>query len=351
LIECSHKRPAPRAAALGRCYNPQRAAMAASGHGQTFHLYCVRMCACKEGTIKTIRKVALQVGAAALLAILFLNAYLEISHLKQMQKSAALTLEGSTIQSDISGILQDFTNMETGQRGYLLTGNSSYLQPYADAKAKIGADLARLRERLANRVADERSMESQLESLANSKQDEMERSIAFRQKGYRHRAFMLEDTNEGQEYMDKARGLLASLSAAESGSLATSENARNATLKKTLEATIIANLCLVLLTAGLFALGRFHGQALEREAAESKRRLAERDFRLGKLTFALSNNLRSETSAIEANVSLLLGEYGGFLPRMGHECAEQIKESALQMDRLQQELVGTPKPEDDEKAA
>ena len=136
----------------------------------------MRKCACKEGTIKTIRKVALQVGAAALLAILVLNAYLEISHLKQMQKGAALTLEGSTIQSDISGILQDLTNMETGQRGYLLTGNPSYLQPYTDAKTKIGADLARLRERLANRAADERSMESQLESLANSKQDEMERS-------------------------------------------------------------------------------------------------------------------------------------------------------------------------------
>lgn len=304
-----------------------------------------------EGTIKTIRKVTLQVGAPALLAILVLNAYLEISHTKQMQKSAALTLEGSTIQSNISGILQDLTNMETGQRGYLLTGNPSYLQPYADAKVTIGADLARLRGRLANRAADERAMESQLESLTNSKQDEMERSINFRQKGYRHRAFMLVDTNEGQEYMDKARGLLASLSAAESVSTAASENARNATLKKTLAATIIANLCLLLLTTGLFALGRFHGQALERETAESRRRLAERDFQLGKLTFALSNNLRSETSAIEANASLLLGEYGGFLPRMGHECAKQIKEAALQMERLQQELVDSPKHDSGEKAA
>lgn len=280
-----------------------------------------------------------------------LNAYLEINHLRQMQKNAARTLEGSTIQSDISGVLQDFTDMETGQRGYLLTGNPSYLQPYADAKGKIGADLARLRERLANRSPEERSLELQLETLATSKQDEMQRSISFREKGYRHRAFMLVDTDEGQQYMDKARGILASLSSAESGSLATSENARDAALKKLLTATVIANLCLVLLTAGLFALARFHGKSLEREAGHSKRRLAERDFQLGKLTFALSNKLRSETSAIEANASLLIGEYGGFLPRVGHECAEQIKNSALEMERLQQELVGSPRPEPGEKAA
>jgi hypothetical protein len=47
-----------------------------------------------------------------------------------------------------------------------------------------------------------------------------------------------------------------------------------------------------------------------------------RDLHLEKLTSALS---RSKTSAIEANARLLLDNYGGFLPRQGHEYAEQIK--------------------------
>ena len=41
--------------------------------------------------------------------------------------------------------LKDVTDMETGQRGYLLTGDPSYLQPYADAKGRIGTDFADLR--------------------------------------------------------------------------------------------------------------------------------------------------------------------------------------------------------------
>src|SRR2546425_6321645 len=152
-----------------------------------------------------IRKAALQVGAPALLAFIAWNAYLAVNHVKQMQRIAALTLESSMIQADISGVLKDLTDMETGQRGYLLTGDPSYLQPYTDAKGRIGTDFAGLRAGLATRAEPERSLVSQMESLANSKQEEMERSISLRQQGYRHRAFMLVNSNEGMQYMDKLR--------------------------------------------------------------------------------------------------------------------------------------------------
>src|SRR5712692_2321593 len=209
-----------------------------------------------------IRKSALQIGASALLAFMAWNAYLAVNHLKQTQKIAALTLESSMIQADISGVLKDLTDMETGQRGYLLTEDPSYLQPYTDAKGRIATDIADLRVGLANRAERERSLESQLESLAKSKQAEMERSISLRQQGYRHRAFMLVDSNEGMAYMDKARGLLSSLSLAESGSFARLDKERNARLRKALVEIIVANLCLLALTACLFGLTRYHGQLL-----------------------------------------------------------------------------------------
>src|ERR1700682_137336 len=149
--------------------------------------------------MKMFRKAALQVGASALLAFMAWNAYLAVNHLKQTQKIAALTLESSMIQEDISSVLKDLNDMETGQRGYLLTGNPSYLQPYADAKGRIGTDIAQLRAGLANRAERERSLELQLESLAKSKQAEMERSIGLRERGYRHRAFMLVDSDRSEE--------------------------------------------------------------------------------------------------------------------------------------------------------
>lgn len=305
----------------------------------------------KDGTIQMIRKAALQVGAPALLALMAWNAYLAVNHLKQMHRIAALTLESSMIQADISGVLKDLTDMETGQRGYLLTGDTSYLLPYTDAKGRIGTDFAGLRVGLANRAERERSLESQLESLAKSKQAEMERSISLRQQGYRHRAFMLVDSNEGMEYMDRARGLLSSLSVAETSSFARFDRERNASLGKALAETIVANSCLLVLTTCLFGLVRHHGQVLEQEAAQSRQELTVRDLQLEKLTFALSNQARSKTCAIEASARLLLENYGGFLPRQGHEYAEQIKEASAEMERLRRDLVGSPGSNSDGKAA
>ena len=298
-----------------------------------------------------IRKTALQIGAPALLAVMAWNAYLALNHLKQTQRIAARTLESSMIQADISGVLKDLTDMETGQRGYLITDDPSYLRPYTEAKGKIGTDFAGLRVGLANRAERERSLESQLESLATSKQAEMDRSVSLRQQGYRHRAFMLVDSNEGMEYMDRARGLLSSLSVAETSSFASFDRERNASLRKALTETIVANSCLLVLTACLFGLIRYHGQVLEREAAQSRQELAVRDLQLEKLTSALSNQARSKTSAIEANTRLLLQNYGGFLPRQGQEYAEQIREASAQMERLRQDLVGSPGSNSDEKAA
>jgi light-regulated signal transduction histidine kinase (bacteriophytochrome) len=118
-----------------------------------------------------------------------------------------------------------------------------------------------------------------------------------------------------------------------------------------LKETVVANSCLLALTACLFGLIRYRGQVLEQEAVQSRQELAVRDLQLEKLTFALSNQARSNTSAIETNASLLLQNYGGFLPRQGHEYAEQIREASAQMERLRQDLVGSSAGHSDEKAA
>src|ERR1700732_2456732 len=172
-----------------------------------------------------IRKAALQIGVPALLAFIGWNSYLAVDHLQRVRKTAALTLESSAIEAELSGVLRDLTDMETGQRGYLLTGDPAYLQPYTDAKGRIETGFVSLRAGLANRQR-EQSLESQLELLARSKQAEMERTITLRQQGYRHRSFKLVDTNEGKEYMDEVRRIVSSLSSAESSTFARFDSER-----------------------------------------------------------------------------------------------------------------------------
>src|SRR5882757_5237753 len=187
-----------------------------------------------------IRKVALRMGVPALLAFMAWNAFLGVNHLNRMQKIAALTLESSAIQTDLSAVLKDLTDMETGQRGYLLTADSAYLQPYNDAHGRIGTDFASLRAVLASRAESEQSLEPQLESLAKSKQAEMERSITLREQGYRRRSFKLVDTNEGKDYMDEIRRIVSSISSAESNNFARFDGQRIAALKSALSGTILS---------------------------------------------------------------------------------------------------------------
>jgi CHASE3 domain sensor protein len=297
------------------------------------------------------RKAALQIGVPALLAFIAWNAYLAVNHLQRVRKTAALTLESSAIQAKLSGVLKDLTDMETGQRGYLLTGDPGYLQPYTDAKGRIEMDFVDLRAGLSNRTQRERSLESQLESLAESKQTEMEHSINLRQQGYRLRSFKLVETNEGKDCMDEIRRIASSLSSAESSTFARLDGETTAALKAAFSATIISNSLLLLLAVCLFGLIRYHTQVLEQEVAQSGQELGVRDSQLEKLTSALSGQARSSIIAINTNSRLLLEHYGDFLPRQGHEYAEQMNEAAAQMEVLRQDLVGSPPSNGNEKAA
>lgn len=290
----------------------------------------------------TIRKLALRIGVPALLAFMAWNAYLAVHHLGTMQKITALTLESSTIQTDLSAVLKDVTDMETGQRGFLLTGDPAYLQPYSDAQARTATDFAGLRAALVNRAQGEQSLEPQLEELTKSKQAEMDRSISLRQRGFRLRSFKLINTDEGKNYMDQIRRIVTSLSSAESRIFAEFDGQRSAARKSALSETLLWNCGLLALAASLFALFRRHGRLLEEEAAQSRHELALRDLQLEKLNSALAGQARSNITAINTNSQLLLEHYGDFLPRQGHEYAEQMKEAAAQMELLRQDLVGSP---------
>jgi CHASE3 domain sensor protein len=298
-----------------------------------------------------IRKAALQIGVPALLALIAWNAYLAVNHLKRVEKSAALTLESSALQAELSGLLKDVTDMESGQRGYLLTGDAAYLQPYTEAKSRIEMDFANLRTGLSNRTQREQLQESQLESLAKSKQAEMERSISLRQQGYRLRSFKLIDTDEGKGYMDEIRRIASSLSSSESSNFARLKGERTAALKRAFSATVISNSVLLVLAVCAFGLIRHHGRLLREEAARSRNELVVRNLQLEKLTAALSGQARSNMVALNMNSRLLLENYGGFLPRQGHAYAEQMKEAAAEMERLRQDLVGSPSSNGNGRAA
>ena len=86
-----------------------------------------------------MKKIVQAVLTVTLLLFAALNAYLALKDVLQTQKIVAQTTQTSTLQADISTVLKDLTDMETGQRGYLLTGDDSYLQPYSEERPHANA--------------------------------------------------------------------------------------------------------------------------------------------------------------------------------------------------------------------
>jgi signal transduction histidine kinase len=116
---------------------------------------------------------------------------------------------------------------ETGQRGYLLTGNEQYLGTYRRARAQVQGELDDLR-----RLADDDGplSNARVDSLTfavGQKFDELAETIALRQAGNQAGALQVVDSGRGKESMDQARRLAALLERHEGGELDERDDTEN----------------------------------------------------------------------------------------------------------------------------
>lgn len=95
---------------------------------------------------------------------------------------------------------------ETGQRGYLLTGDTTYLQPYEIAVAALQDHMKALKASTAEAPAHLQVV-AQLEELSQQKQRELQQTITLYQSGDGVGAIALMRTNAGKTLMDRIRDL------------------------------------------------------------------------------------------------------------------------------------------------
>jgi CHASE3 domain sensor protein len=87
----------------------------------------------------------LVVVAIPMTGVLLLGAAFWLSVVQQEQASEDLAVTLAE-QDQLDLVYEDVLNIETGMRGFLLSGRRKYLKPYLDGVASIGADLDILRD-------------------------------------------------------------------------------------------------------------------------------------------------------------------------------------------------------------
>jgi diguanylate cyclase (GGDEF)-like protein len=106
----------------------------------------------------------------------------------------------------IRNIVDDLLDAETGQRGYLLTGNETYLAPYTTARAHVWLNFHYLKESVPPDALFQREVE-RLGILIDRKITELDRTVALRKHGEISAALAVVNLGYGKATMDEARKL------------------------------------------------------------------------------------------------------------------------------------------------
>ena len=146
--------------------------------------------------------------ALAALALTMTFIFVSERNYSNILKSVAATRDGRDHLSLIYQLQTLVLNAETAQRGYLLTGNKIYLEPFLQAKE----NLPKLQSELVVAFADRSDRQAQLNDLAKVVIDKLvglEITITLAEQGKRDEAMRRFELNKGNDQMDVARKKVA----------------------------------------------------------------------------------------------------------------------------------------------
>jgi PAS domain S-box-containing protein len=212
----------------------------------------------------------------------------------QIQESARLRTQTASVVDTADDVLSAVADIETGARGYALTGDESFLEPYTTGTAVLEDRMAALRRVAAGGLASA-DVET-LGPLVDAKLANASRGVALYRSGDTTGAIALVAAGEGKRLMESVRERIASIKQIERGGLAQRETAFDANVRLML-VLMIALSVVALLAALVFAYVIFRQtrQELENQAhRETEQLLAVQESANEQLQLANSALVVSE---------------------------------------------------------
>ena len=200
------------------------------------------------------------------------SGYLAGKNIRTIQQGSALVIRSQETMNAMGDVLSAVQDAETGQRGYLLTGDESYLEPYRTALAVASTRL----EAMQRSLADDPAQGDRLKLLSRrvqDKLDELHQTIELRRTQGFDAALAVVSSNSGKAAMDDIRARLAAMRAIEldkrAQRLAEMETAYNTALSSGAASAVLGTV----LTIFIAFLLRRQSRARERDAWLQRGRL------------------------------------------------------------------------------
>ena len=152
------------------------------------------------------------------------------------------------VTNGLKALLGDLKDAETGQRGYLITGEDSYLEPYTAALAMIDVDFDTVRTLTADNANQQARLDA-LEPLIAVKMAELKQTIDLRRSSGFDAAQAVVLTDAGNDTMNQIRTMIADAQQEEQDLMA----ARNASARSSSQ-TVVWSLVVGALIAGIITI-------------------------------------------------------------------------------------------------
>ena len=132
------------------------------------------------------------------------SAWITYANLAGVEASDVLDGQVRRVQLATETLLSTLKDAETGQRGFLLTGDPAYLEPYDAARQRLDADLTRL-EQAPLPGNGRTAVIGRMRELATAKLAELGQTVELGRAGQTGAALDIVRTNRGKEVMDALR--------------------------------------------------------------------------------------------------------------------------------------------------
>lgn len=269
--------------------------------------------------------------ATALVAFLLVNLVVSYQGLQDIVTSQAGVRQATDNLNAINAVFSALQDAETGQRGYLLTRDESYLKPFESALARLPAARKQF-DLVVGQDPQRRERLTRLDAAMTDKIRELQATIELRREQGFDAALLIVQQQTGWHAMDRIRGIFDEFVRAE-------ENQRAQLSAKATERARRSQLLLgmaALLGAGVITVGFY---LILREMA-SRQQLTEAlkaaDRKKNDFLAMLGHELRNPLAAVRNAVDVM--ELLGQLPDTVDEMRAIIDRQSRTMARLVDDL-------------
>jgi methyl-accepting chemotaxis protein len=116
------------------------------------------------------------IGAAPIVAAMILSGVVSFGYNYLLKESAKAVDHTFLVLSKIDATLLRLQDAETGQRGFIITGEDAYLAPFFEAEGQIVSELSDL-DGLVSDNSEQQSRLHNLRQFADAKFDELKQTI------------------------------------------------------------------------------------------------------------------------------------------------------------------------------